>query len=90
MFRYFVARTTHDQLLHIMRIIGTPDEENARKVAAEAVRSTSSSLFASSCSPARDHSQAIPRYPKVPFSDVLPKATPQGNCNQDSVTLAYS
>ncbi len=35
----FRGRDNADQLLHIMRIIGTPDERTLRKMAAESVRS---------------------------------------------------
>jgi negative regulator of PHO system len=34
----FRGRDNADQLLHIMRIIGTPDERTLRKMAAESVR----------------------------------------------------
>ena len=32
----FRGRDNHDQLLHIMRIIGTPDDRLLRKIATEA------------------------------------------------------
>jgi negative regulator of the PHO system len=34
----FRGRDNADQLLHIMRVIGTPDERTLRKMAAESVR----------------------------------------------------
>jgi negative regulator of the PHO system len=34
----FRGRDNADQLLHIMRIIGTPDDRTIRKMAAESVR----------------------------------------------------
>ena len=34
----FRGRDNADQLLHIMRIIGTPDERTLRKMSAESVR----------------------------------------------------
>jgi len=34
----FRGRDNPDQLLHIMRIIGTPDERTLRKMVAESVR----------------------------------------------------
>lgn len=58
----FRGRDNADQLLHIMRIIGTPDERTLRKMAAE--------------SPEIQIKQ-WPRYPKIPFQQVLPKASPQ-------------
>ncbi|KAI0762586.1 Pkinase-domain-containing protein [Fomes fomentarius] len=60
----FRGRDNQDQLLHIMRIIGTPDDRTLRKIATEG----------------QTESQAqkqYPRYPKIPFSQVLPKASPQ-------------
>ncbi|KAI0296715.1 kinase-like domain-containing protein [Russula brevipes] len=61
----FRGRDNADQLLHIMRIIGTPDERTLRKMVAE--------------SPERPEIQIKqwPRYPKIPFQQVLPKASPQ-------------
>ncbi|TFY79865.1 hypothetical protein EWM64_g4150 [Hericium alpestre] len=58
----FRGRDNSDQLLHIMRIIGTPDDRTLRKMAAE--------------SPEIQVKQ-WPKYPKIPFSHVLPKASPQ-------------
>ncbi|TFY72234.1 hypothetical protein EVG20_g771 [Dentipellis fragilis] len=58
----FRGRDNSDQLLHIMRIIGTPDDRTLRKMAAE--------------SPEIQVKQ-WPRYPKIPFQQVLPKASPQ-------------
>jgi len=58
----FRGRDNADQLLHIMRIIGTPDERTLRKMIAE--------------SPEIQIKQ-WPRYPKIPFQQVLPKASPQ-------------
>ncbi|KAI0063203.1 Pkinase-domain-containing protein [Artomyces pyxidatus] len=58
----FRGRDNADQLLHIMRIIGTPDERTIRKMVAE--------------SPEIQPKQ-WPRYPKIPFQQVLPKASPQ-------------
>ncbi|KAF8480846.1 cyclin-dependent kinase 5 [Russula ochroleuca] len=58
----FRGRDNADQLLHIMRIIGTPDERTLRKMVAE--------------SPEIQIKQ-WPRYPKIAFQQVLPKASPQ-------------
>ncbi|ELU44878.1 CMGC/CDK/CDK5 protein kinase [Rhizoctonia solani AG-1 IA] len=58
----FRGRDNQDQLLNIMRIIGTPDERVLRKIAAD--------------SPEIQLKQ-YPRYPKVPWQQVVPKATPQ-------------
>ncbi|KAG9103573.1 negative regulator of the PHO system [Ceratobasidium sp. 370] len=58
----FRGRDNQDQLLNIMRIIGTPDERVLRKIAAD--------------SPEIQLKQ-YPRYPKVPWQQVVPKASPQ-------------
>ncbi|CAE7083047.1 unnamed protein product [Rhizoctonia solani] len=57
----FRGRDNQDQLLNIMRIIGTPDERVLRKIAAD--------------SPEIQLKQ-YPRYPKVPWQQVVPKASP--------------
>ncbi|ETW87697.1 hypothetical protein HETIRDRAFT_378853, partial [Heterobasidion irregulare TC 32-1] len=56
----FRGRDNNDQLLHIMRIIGTPDDRTVRKMAAESIQV-----------------KQWPRYPKIPFQQVLPKASLQ-------------
>ncbi|EPS99590.1 hypothetical protein FOMPIDRAFT_1030789 [Fomitopsis schrenkii] len=58
----FRGRDNQDQLLHIMRIIGTPDDRILRKIQSEG-----------STNPPKQY----PRYPKIPFTQVLPKATGQ-------------
>jgi negative regulator of PHO system len=77
----FRGRDNPDQLLHIMRIIGTPDERTLRKMVAESVRLSpepvSSSLIDLLSKPEIQIKQ-WPRYPKIPFQQVLPKASPQG------------
>ncbi|KAI0358951.1 Pkinase-domain-containing protein [Trametes cingulata] len=60
----FRGRDNQDQLLHIMRIIGTPDERTLRKIATEGQTEGQAQ-------------KQYPRYPKIPFSQVLPKASPQ-------------
>ncbi|KAH9927475.1 Pkinase-domain-containing protein [Epithele typhae] len=60
----FRGRDNQDQLLHIMRIIGTPDERTLRKIATEGQTENQAQ-------------KQYPRYPKIPFSQVLPKAGPQ-------------
>ncbi|KAI0638977.1 Pkinase-domain-containing protein [Trametes polyzona] len=60
----FRGRDNQDQLLHIMRIIGTPDERTLRKIATEGQTEGQAQ-------------KQYPRYPKIPFSQVLPKAHPQ-------------
>src|ERR1700748_3633162 len=42
----FRGRDNADQLLHIMRIIGTPDERTLRKMVAESVRLLSMGFYA--------------------------------------------
>ncbi|KAI6003874.1 Pkinase-domain-containing protein [Pisolithus albus] len=58
----FRGRDNQDQLLHIMRIIGTPDDRAFRKMATD--------------SPEINIKQ-FPKYPKISFQQVLPKASPQ-------------
>jgi len=58
----FRGRDNQDQLLHIMRIIGSPDERTLRKLAADSPEITI---------------KQFPRYPKISFAQVLPKASPQ-------------
>ncbi|EIM81748.1 Pkinase-domain-containing protein [Stereum hirsutum FP-91666 SS1] len=58
----FRGRDAQDQLVHIMRIIGTPEDRTLRKMAAE--------------NPDLQIKQ-YPRYPKLPFQQVLPKASLQ-------------
>ncbi|KAF8640670.1 hypothetical protein AX17_000327 [Amanita inopinata Kibby_2008] len=57
----FRGRDNQDQLLHIMRIIGTPTEAQFQKMQRD-----SPEIQLKSC----------PRYPKMPFSQILPKASP--------------
>jgi len=57
----FRGKDNQDQLLHIMRIIGTPDERTLRKIATDSPEITI---------------KQYPRYPKVPFENVVPKAPP--------------
>lgn len=61
----FRGRDNQDQLLHIMRIIGTPDERTLRKIATEGGTES------------QNAGKQYPRYPKIPFQQVLPKASPQ-------------
>lgn len=58
----FRGRDNQDQLLHIMRIIGTPDDRVLKKIANDAPEITL---------------KQYPKYPKIPFQQVLPKASPQ-------------
>ncbi|TFK40894.1 kinase-like domain-containing protein [Crucibulum laeve] len=58
----FRGRDNHDQLLHIMRIVGTPTEAQFQKMFKETPEITIKSY---------------PRYPKMPLQQVLPKASPQ-------------
>ncbi|KIO16775.1 hypothetical protein M407DRAFT_246920 [Tulasnella calospora MUT 4182] len=58
----FRGRDNQDQLLNIMRIIGTPDDRTLRKI------STDSPEI---------QLKSFPRYAKVPLQNMLPKATPQ-------------
>ncbi|KAH7887880.1 Pkinase-domain-containing protein [Phlebopus sp. FC_14] len=56
----FRGRDNQDQLLHIMRIIGTPDDRVLRKIEAPEIKI-----------------KQFPKYPKISFQQVLPKASPQ-------------
>jgi len=58
----FRGRDNQDQLLHIMRIIGTPDDRTLRKIATDSPEITL---------------KQYPRYPKIPFQQILPKASAQ-------------
>ncbi|EGO01795.1 hypothetical protein SERLA73DRAFT_166309 [Serpula lacrymans var. lacrymans S7.3] len=58
----FRGRDNQDQLLHIMRIVGTPEDRVLRKIATESPEITL---------------KQYPRYPKTPFQQVLPKASAQ-------------
>lgn len=58
----FRGRDNQDQLLHIMRIIGSPDDRTLRKISADSPEIVI---------------KQFPRYPKIPFQQVLPKASPQ-------------
>lgn len=59
----FRGRDNQDQLLHIMRIIGTPDDRVLKKLIAD--------------SPEMTIKPQYPKYPKIPLAQVLPKAPPQ-------------
>lgn len=77
----FRGRDNPDQLVHIMRIIGTPDERTLRKMVAESVRLSPILVSASPINlPSKPEIQIKqwPRYPRIPFQQVLPKASPQG------------
>jgi negative regulator of the PHO system len=78
----FRGRDNADQLLHIMRIIGTPDERTLRKMMADSVRLCFLIIM---CIGQPDtffepeiQIKQWPRYPKIPFQQVLQKASPQG------------
>ncbi|KAF6766465.1 kinase-like domain-containing protein [Ephemerocybe angulata] len=58
----FRGRDNQDQLLHIMRIIGTPNPLQFAKISKE--------------TPEIQQKQ-FPNYPRMPFHTVLPKASPQ-------------
>ena len=79
----FRGRDNQDQLLHIMRIIGTPDDRVIRKIMSESVSYNCPHVVISPylrCAQGESNQQPqkqYPRYPKIPFSQVLPKASPQ-------------
>jgi negative regulator of PHO system len=56
----FRGRDNQDQLLHIMRVIGTPSDATLKKIATDSPEITLKQFI---------------RYPKAPFSQVLPKAS---------------
>ncbi|KAJ8481485.1 hypothetical protein ONZ45_g15300 [Pleurotus djamor] len=58
----FRGRDNQDQLLHIMRVIGTPSEATLHKIAQDSPEVTL---------------KQFPRYPKIPFQQILTKASPQ-------------
>ncbi|GJJ09571.1 negative regulator of the PHO system [Clathrus columnatus] len=61
----FRGRDNQDQLLHIMKIIGTPDDRTLRKIAQEANLPPDSVM------------KPFPKLPKVPWQNILTKASPQ-------------
>lgn len=77
----FRGRDNQDQLLHIMRIIGTPDDRVLRKIATDSVCGAKLPQVFIIFSPSRQPEITIkqyPKYPKLSFQQVLPKASPQG------------
>jgi hypothetical protein len=62
----FRGRDNQDQLLHIMRIVGTPDDRVLRKIATESVRFLDYDEKRKMLSflPARNYPKAIPKIPK--------------------------
>lgn len=58
----FRGRDNQDQLLHIMRIIGTPSDAQFQRIFKDSPDITL---------------KPFPRYPKLPLSQVVPKASPQ-------------
>lgn len=77
----FRGRDNQDQLLHIMRIIGTPDDRVLRKIATDSVCGCKLPLVFVVTLPFRQPEVTIkqyPKYPKISFQQVLPKASPQG------------
>lgn len=57
----FRGRDNQDQLLHIMRVVGTPPDTVLRKIANDSPEV---------------HIRQFPKYPKVSFQSLLPKAQP--------------
>lgn len=77
----FRGRDNQDQLLHIMRIIGTPDDRVLRKIATDSVcdrKLPQVSIVISPSSQPEITIKQYPKYPKLSFQQVLPKASPQG------------
>ncbi|KAI5824117.1 Pkinase-domain-containing protein [Schizophyllum commune Tattone D] len=58
----FRGRDNQDQLLHIMRIIGTPSHEQLQKMQKDSPEI---------------QLKTFPRYPKLPFQQFVPKASPE-------------
>lgn len=87
----FRGRDNQDQLLHIMRIIGTPDDRVLRKIATDSVCGCKLPHVSISSSLSRQPEVTIkqyPKYPKLSFQQVLPKASPQGMsfaCDENSL-----
>ncbi|KAH8120526.1 Pkinase-domain-containing protein [Phellopilus nigrolimitatus] len=75
----FRGRDNQDQLLHIMRIVGTPDDRTLKKIATDSVRLNRRQLINDSLIKAQPEItlKQYPRYPKIPFQQIIPKATPQ-------------
>jgi hypothetical protein len=70
----FRGRDNQDQLLHIMRIIGTPDDRVLRKIATDSVcgRVILCSYCHLTVSQARNYYQAIPQIPQAFLSTSSP------------------
>lgn len=61
----FRGRDNQDQLLHIMRIIGTPDDRVLKKIANDAVLFLTPELFSKlTMRSARDHPKAVSEIPE--------------------------
>ena len=75
----FRGRDNQDQLLHIMRIIGTPSHEQLQKMQKDSVRGqvAAQRLYSPSSQP-EIQLKTFPRYPKLPFQQFVPKASPEG------------
>jgi negative regulator of the PHO system len=88
----FRGRDNQDQLLHIMRVLGTPEDRVLRKLAHDSVSRklkelpSLGPLMLIALQPEIVLKQ-YPRYPKIPFSQVIPKASPQGSSISESVSL---
>lgn len=57
----FRGRDNADQLMHIMRIVGTPDDRTLRKIANDAPEINTNNKYT--------------KYPKIPFQQIIPKAS---------------
>ena len=88
----FRGRDNQDQLLHIMRIIGSPDDRTLRKISADSVGILTIMRFdigPDCCAKPEIVIKQFPRYPKIPFQQVLPKASPQGELISSSLNVRY-
>lgn len=86
----FRGRDNNDQLLHIMRIIGTPSEAQFQKIFKETVGHVDSFSrpILTAVIPSQPELQLkqFPRYAKMPFQQLLPKASAQGASAADFLT----
>lgn len=81
----FRGRDNQDQLVHIMRIVGTPDERTLRRIATDSVglipyhnTALTTEIALGNFYQPEIVLKVYPKYPKIPFQQIIPKASPQG------------
>jgi negative regulator of PHO system len=79
----FRGKDNNDQLLHIMKILGTPSHQQFAKMLKDSVSPSPSflTLLALNRSQPEIVLKDFPPLPKMNLAQVLPKASPAGNRN---------